>query len=140
MDRATFDDYIARFNAQDYTTFDDHLAQDFHCLNGQLEIVGIDGFKAHYATIWRTFREELEVSRWVGDDETIAIRMRTHFTALHDDLQSLFGPVREGHSFDFYGVIMYELVEERFSRIQVAYNSFTSTAPDGAITELGIPH
>lgn len=140
MDRATFDDYITRFNAQDDTAFDEYFADDFRCLNGGLEIVGVEGWKKHYATIWSTFREELSVERWIGGEDTVAIRMRTHFTALHGDPQSLFGPVEEGHTFDFFGVIMYELVGGRFSRIQVAYNSFTSTTPGGERRELGIPH
>jgi hypothetical protein len=140
VDKSTFDDYITRFNAQDDTAFDDYFADDFRCLNGALEIAGIDAWKQHYATIWSTFKEELLVDRWIGDEETVAIRMRTHFTARHDDAGSLFGPVEEGHTFDFYGVIMYELTGGRFSRIQVAYNSFSSTSPDGERRELGIPH
>lgn len=140
MDKSRFDDYITRFNAQDNAAFDDYFNADFRCLNGRLEIVGIDGWKRHYAEIWRTFREELDVQQWVGTQDVMAIRMHAHFTALADDDESLFGPVVKGHVFDFYGLIMYELKHGKISRIQVAYNSFTSTAPDSNTHELGIPH
>ena len=40
MDRATFDDYIRRFNEQDMTAFEDYLAPDMHMLNGSLEYTG----------------------------------------------------------------------------------------------------
>jgi hypothetical protein len=141
MDRPRFDEYIRRFNEEDDTAFDEFIAPDMRMLNGALEFTGVEGMKAHYAKIWAGFREELNVERFVSDDETLAIRMWTHFTALHDDPDSLFGPVQEGETFDYRGLIMYHLAEDgRFQQIQVAYNSFTNTKPDGTVIEMGIPH
>jgi hypothetical protein len=139
-DRATFDDYIRRFNAQDETAFDDYLAPDMRMLNGALEFSGVEGMKRHYALIWAGFSEELHVERFVSDEETLAIRMWTHFTALKDDAASLFGSVRAGETFDYRGVIMYHLAGGKFSQIQVAYNSFAHTRLDGERVEFGIPH
>jgi hypothetical protein len=34
MDRATFDDYIRRFNERDASAFDDYIAPDMQMLNG----------------------------------------------------------------------------------------------------------
>jgi hypothetical protein len=45
-----------------------------------------------------------------------------------------------GETFDYRGIILYEIENGRFSRITVAYNSVTHTHPDGAVTEMGIPH
>jgi hypothetical protein len=141
MERARFDEYIRRFNAEDETAFDEFIAPDMRMLNGGLEFTGVEGMKAHYAKIWAGFREELHVERFVSDDETLAIRMWTHFTARHDDPDSLFGPVRAGETFDYRGLIMYHLAPDgRFQQIQVAYNSFTHTKLDGTAIEMGIPH
>ena len=140
MDRAQFDDYIARFNAQDMTAFDAYPHPDMRCLNGTLDISGVEGFKRHYQQIWSTFDEALTVERFIGDADTVAIRMWAHFTATRDDDASMFGSVRRGDAFDFRGVIIYELADGRFTDIQVAYNSFSSTTADGRSQELGVPH
>jgi hypothetical protein len=141
VDKARFDDYIRRFNAEDDTAFDDYLHPDMHMRNGTLEYTGVQGMKDHYARIWGRFREVLDVRRFVSDDDSVAIKMLTHFEALVDDDATIFGPVHVGDAFDFDGVIMYELADDgRFLDIQVAYNSFSSTPRGGVRTEIGIPH
>lgn len=140
MERARFDQYIARFNQQDMSAFEEFLADDMHMTNGTLEFTGIDGMKAHYDLIWSTFTEALTVGRYVTDGDHIAIEMHARFEAHRDDPESLFGPVVTGELFDFRGLIMYDVRDGRFSRIRVAYNSFTHTRPDGTTEELGIPH
>ena len=100
----------------------------------------MQGMKDHYAKIWKGFSEELHVERFVSDEHTLAIQMWTHFTAQKDDKESLFGPVKAGETFDFHGVIMYELENDKFTSIRVAYNSFTYTNFKGETVELGIPH
>lgn len=141
MDKAAFDEYIRRFNEQDPTAFDDYISADMHMTNGTLEFTGRQGMKGHYAKIWGTMRETLNVQRFVSDDQTAAIQMHTHFEVLKDDPASLFGPVRKGETFDFRGVIMYQIDSDgQFSDIKVAYNRFTFTGLNGSQTELGIPH
>lgn len=142
MLRSRFDEYIARFNAEDATAFDEFLAPDMHMQNGTLEFTGVDGMKHHYQQrIWPTFREVLTVPRFVSDERTVAIQMITDFTARCDDLSSLFGPVLAGETFQFNGVIMYRVDEHhRFADILVAYNSFTYTNRAGKSVDLGIPH
>lgn len=141
MDKARFDDYIARFNRRDTTAFEEYLAADMHMKNGTLEYDGVQGMKDHYAKIWSTYREELFPSDFVASDSGVGIRMYTRFTAERDDPESLFGPVLEGETFEFRGVISYRLDEDgRFADILVAYNSFTGTRRDGTTVELGLPH
>ena len=143
MDRARFDDYIRRFNAEDDTAFDDYLAPDLHMKNGTLEFTGVlDGMKHHYRDlIWPHFTERLTVPRFVGGDGIVAIQMNTLFTARRDAEDTIFGPVRDGETFEFDGVIMYDLDEsDRFADILVAYNSFVHTDRDGNRRDLGIPH
>jgi hypothetical protein len=57
--------------------------------------------------------------------------MWAHFTALANDAESLFGPVRAGGTSDFRSLIMYRVEDEKFADIKVAYNSFVFTDPDG---------
>lgn len=141
MDEPRFREYIRRFNAEDATAFDDYLAPDMHMVNGALEYTGVQGMKDHYGRIWGSFSEVLTVPRFVTDGSTIAIRMNTLFTALHDAADTLFGPVEAGETFEFNGLVMYELDDtDRFAEIQVAYNSFVHTDRAGQRRELGIPH
>lgn len=43
MNRATFDDYIARFNARDPSAFEEYIADDMEMLNGALRLTGVAG-------------------------------------------------------------------------------------------------
>lgn len=142
MNEKRFREYIRRFNAQDDTVFDEYLSPTMHMKNGTLEFTGVDGMKDHYRNlIWPYFTELLTVPRFVGGDGRLAIQMNTLFTARQDDNDTLFGPVRGGETFEFDGVIMYELDDvDRFAGILVAYNSFVHTARDGVRRDLGIPH
>lgn len=140
MREEQFADYIRRFNAEDATAFDDYLAPDMAMTNGSLTFTGIEGMRHHYeALVWPHFVETLTVLRFIGNDDTLAVQMRTNFTARHD-ADTLFGPVRKGEQFDYRGIIMYELRDGKFARITVAFNSFIHTRLDGSTDNLGIPH
>lgn len=142
MREERFREYIRRFNEEDDTAFDDYLAPDLHMKNGTLEFTGVEGMKHHYRDlVWPHFVERLTVPRFVADAHRAAIQMHTLFTARHDAADSLFGAVRAGETFEFDGVIMYEIDDDdRFSDILVAYNSFVHTDLEGRTRDLGIPH
>ena len=140
MKKEVFDDYINRFNARDASAFEDYIDPNAVIINGTLEIKGMQGMKDHYARIWKGFKEELNVERFVSDEDTLAIQMWTHFTAEKDDKESLFGDVKAGETFDYRGIIMYEIVNGKFTSIKVSYLSFTYTNLEGKTVDLGIPH
>jgi hypothetical protein len=140
MKKEIFDDYISRFNARDTTAFEQYIDPNAKVTNGTLVINGIEGMKEHYAKIWNSFSEELHVERFVSDDNTLAIQMWAHFTAIKDDDESLFGKIKAGETFDYRGIIMYQLENDKFTDIKVAYQSFTRTDLEGKRIELGIPH
>lgn len=141
MNRDTFEDYIARFNARDVTAFEDYLCEDMQMLNGALRFEGIDGMKDHYVNkIWPDFAEKLNLIRFIGNDQHVAVELRTEFTALHDADDTLFGPVVKGEMFVYRGLIMYDLRDGRFSTITVSYNSFSNVKSDGQTVEMGLPH
>mgnify|MGYP000901341730 CR=1 FL=1 len=140
MERARFDDYIRRFNAQDATAFDDYIHPELRMQNGGMVFHGVQGMKDHYRWIWRSFRETLDVQRFVSDDESLAVEMQTHFEALRDDADTPFGSVVAGEQFDYHGVIMYRMRDGLFGDIRVAYLSFSHTALDGTVTQMGLAH
>jgi hypothetical protein len=140
MKRKIFDDYIDRFNSRDAMAFEDYIDPNAQVINGTLKIDGMQGMKDHYAKIWKTFKEELHVERFVSDEHTLAIQMWTHFTTTQDDDDSVFGKVRAGECFDYHGVIMYQIANGKFTDIKVAYLSFSHTNLEGKKVELGIPH
>jgi hypothetical protein len=140
MKREIFDDYIKRFNARDTSAFEEYIDPNARVINGTLEIRGMQGMKDHYAKIWKSFSEELHVERFVSDEHSLAIQMWTHFRVMEDDKDSPFGKVKAGESFDYHGVIMYQIVNNKFTDIKVAYLSFSRTDLKGKTTELGIPH
>ena len=136
-----FRQYIARFNAEDDTAFDDFLHPLMHMKNGTLEFDGIDGMKHHYRDlIWPDFNEKLIVPRFLSSESRIAIQMITIFSPKDDASESLFGPVKVGETCEFNGIIMYEVEDGLFRDILVAYNSFVHTDLNGNKRDLGIPH
>jgi len=140
MNRTRFDEYIYRFNAEDPTAFDEFLTPDMKMLNGGLEFAGISGMRDHYQNkIWPHFVEALEVTQFVGSETHVAVQLVTTFTAKHE-ADTLFGHVVKGDRFQFRGVIMYILKEDKFSTITVAYNSFTNTKLTGETINMGMPH
>jgi len=140
MDRARYDQYVQRFNAEDATAFDEFIAPDMRMLNGALEFRGIQGMRDHYERrIWPYFRETLEILKFVASDAVLAAQLRTHFLA-KVGAETLFGTVVPGDQFEYRGIVMYEIGDGRFTCITVAYNSFTRTNRTGDVIELGMPH
>jgi hypothetical protein len=140
MKRERFDEYIRRFNAEDASAFDEFLTPDMAMQNGGLRYSGVEGMKQHYGRIWGRFRETLAVQRFVSDDGTLAVHLKTHFEALKDDAETPFGSVRRGEMFDYDGIVFYELRDGRFSDIKVSYLSFTKTDLNGVVHSLGLAH
>lgn len=140
MDRNTFDDYVRRFNAEDTAAFEIYLAPDVTVQNGSLHFQGVAAMIAHYAKIWGKFRETLRVERFVSDGDTLAVELRTHFAALVDDPESIFGSVRAGETLDYHGIVMYRVAQGKLADIKVSYLDFVRTGLDGKRTSLGIAH
>lgn len=140
MERSRFDEYIARFNAEDASAFDEFIAPDMHMQNGTLHYDGVQGMKDHYAKIWGRMKESLEVQDYVTDGSRLAIQMHARFDVLVDSEDSPFGKIRKGERFDYYGLILYRISDGRFQDIKVSYLDFTRSDADGVTRSIGIPH
>ena len=140
MKRETFNDYINRFNAQDMSAFEDFIDPNATVTNGPLVIKGVEGMKKHYSKIWKSISEELNVERFVSDDHTLAIQLSARFTVRQDDKNSPFGAVKAGEWFDYHGIVMYRIENNKFTDIKVSYLSFSRTNLEGETIEIGIAH
>lgn len=140
MNHERFADYIRRFNAEDPSAFEDYLTPTVTVQNGTLHYAGIEAMKAHYAKIWSGMKETIAVLRCVCDGDTLAAQLHTHFEALRDDTDSVLGPVKQGETFDYTGVVMYRIEDGRFADILVSYLDFVHTDTKGQRRSLGIPH
>lgn len=140
MTRTEYERYVALFNAEDTSAFRTYLTEDVRVCNGHLEYQGVQGMIDHYAKIWGNFKETLNVLQYIGNADNVAVELHTHFDVLVDDEQSLFGPVKAGETFDYYGIVMYRLREGRFCEIKVSYLDFVHTDLSGKKTSLGIVH
>lgn len=140
LNRASFDNYIAMFNAKNPQAFEAYFADDMRMQNGHLVLSGIPAVKEHYHKIWSLMKEELNVVNYVSDGSSLAVEMKTHFTVMHDSDNSPFGKVKKGENFDYHGVIIYKINHMgKFNDIKVAYLDFTRTT-DGVTQSLGIVH
>lgn len=140
MNHERFADYIRRFNARDPSAFEDYLTPDVTVQNGTLHYSGIAAMKAHYARIWSCMEETVTVLNCVCDGVTLAAQLHTHFEAIKDAPDSILGPVKQGETFDYAGVVMYRIEDGHFANILVSYLDFVHTDSEGKSRSLGIPH
>ena len=140
MKKEVFDDYINRFNKRDATTFENYIHPNARILNGHLLIKGMQGMKDHYARVWSGYAEELHVERFVSDERTAAIELLTHFTALKDDEESIFGPISAGETFDSHNVIIYRIENGLFTDIKIGNISRVKTNLKGEKIDVGQAH
>jgi hypothetical protein len=124
---------VRRFNAQDVTASERYLAPDLRVWNDSFYYTGIDGMKAHYAKIWKTFIETLNIKGFVSDGSTTAVELVTDFYASCDADETLAGAVKQGDYLQFHGVVLYEEQDGRFTSIEVAYLSSGMVAPNGVL-------
>ncbi len=140
MKRDRFDDYLRRFNAADSSAFLEYMHPRVLMTNGSMHLQGVEAVRAHYElNIWPCFDETVHVERFVTDESTLAVRLRTTFVA-RSDATTVFGSVRRADRFQYLGVVLYEIEDGRFTRIDVAYSEFLRIDSEGRATSLGMPH
>jgi hypothetical protein len=139
MLRSRYDDYVQRFNDKDPSAFDDFYAPDVRMQNGMVVMEGLGTIKENYSRLWSAFDDTLEVERWLSDGDLLTVQMHTTFRAITDEADTVFGPVATGDVLEYRGLILYELEQDQFTDIVVAYNQLMFTRTDGRREELGVP-
>ena len=139
MLRTRYDEYVRRFNAKDASAFDEFYQPHVRMQNGMFVVAGLQAMKENYAKVWAAFDDTLNVVRYVADVDTLCVQMYTTFLALDDGEETPFGPVSKDDLLEYRGIILYQVENDKFAEIVVAYNHFTFTRFDGSIDEFPVP-
>lgn len=143
MDKQYFlNNYIAKFNRQDPTGFDEFFAPNIKMYNGSLLFDGVEAVKEHYHHIWGAMQETLHVKEYYPvSDSRLIIELHTHFYVPETKTDTPFGEIHKGEQFDFHGLIRYKIDENnKFYEVHVAYFDFIKTNVDGSQVNIGMPH
>ena len=82
MDRRTYDDYLARFNARDYEGVLAYYDDDPEIVFAGYSLRGKDAVRRFYGFFHEYVREEIEITRFVSDADTIAMEATVRLTGL----------------------------------------------------------
>ena len=113
-----YDDYIACFNGDDFDGFGKYYHDDVVFELGEKKrIVGRDAILDFYREVKSRIRETLEILSMVGNDDHVAVHVRTEFPALEDWPDFIAGPPRKGESLWTEGFGCYYLRDGKVARI-----------------------
>jgi len=119
--RASYESYIAAFNARQMDAFTRFYAQDVRMyLGARAPIEGRQGIVAWYETAWRSIHEHCTVRRFIMDGSGVAAELETEFRAIADWPDFPSGPLLEGDRFVRIGFIHYDIQGGYFTRVATA--------------------
>jgi hypothetical protein len=126
MNRNTFEAYLEKFNAADYTGFLEYYADNFEmihaggCLQSREEVMRFYDFLHHY------LKETVIVDHFVSDEKMIAIEARVRIEGLIDlsaetiaasDYPGLL-PLAKGQVIEIPQFIHYHIVNGKFVKVE----------------------
>jgi hypothetical protein len=120
--RPWFEAYIEAFNRNDFDGFGLYYADDVIFQGQAAQLVGRDAVLDFYRTVKSKLDETLDLLTFVGSRELgrIAVEMRTRLVAREDWPGMPTGPMRRGDARESVNFILYEIVDDRFTRIRSA--------------------
>lgn len=119
--RASYDAYLAAFNARQIDTFTRFYADDVRMyLGGRAPIEGRQGIIAWYDTAWRYIEEHCTLRRFIMDESGVAVELETEFRAIADWPDFPSGPFLTGDRLVRIGFGHYDLKDGYFSRVATA--------------------
>jgi hypothetical protein len=121
MSRERFQAYIDAFNSDDYSSFGDYYDEDVVLvIAGKRELRGREAIFAFYKEVKSQTQRTIQVNRFIGTSNRIAVELESEFLALQDLPDFTAGPMKKGGRIFINTFVIYELVEGRFSRIRSA--------------------
>jgi hypothetical protein len=120
IDRATYESYIAAFNARDIPGFTKFYAPDATFLLGPMEMHGRQAIIDWYHLAWTRLQEHCTVRRFIADASGIAVELETQFTAIADWPDFSAGPLLKGDVLRRIGFAHYDNGPAGFSRVATA--------------------
>jgi hypothetical protein len=113
-----YQDYIDCFNRNDFDGFGKYYHDDVVFELGQKKtIVGRENILDFYRGVKARVRETLEVLSAVGNDEALAVHVRTEFHGLEDWPDFIAGPLMKGESLNIESLGYYYLRDGKIARI-----------------------
>ena len=118
MDTKDYEDYIACFNRDDFDGFGKYYHDDVIFELGQKKtIVGRENILDFYRGVKAKVRETLDVVSAVGDENYLAVHVRTEFYGLEDWPDFIAGPLMKDESLNIESLGYYYLRDGKIARI-----------------------
>lgn len=113
--------YITAFNAGNWPALVEFYAPAIKLVIGNgTELIGREAIVAFYAQVRSQARRTIKIVDCFHDGEVLAAELESEFVAL-DDLPGFQGrPMRRGDRYYVNSLVLYELSEDRFTRIRAA--------------------
>lgn len=120
ISRAAYDDYLARFNAND-PTFIDYYHPDVVLELGTSQVRGAEGIRDFYANVKKYIKETVEVTTFITDGRQLAVEIPTTFEVIADWDDSFWGvPLKKGQVMRIVSWGMYDIEDGKFKHIRTA--------------------
>lgn len=118
MTPSDYEDYIDCFNRNDFDGFGKYYHDDVLFELGQKKtIVGRENILDFYRGVKAKVRETLDVVSAVGDEDHLAVHVRTEFHGLEDWPDFIAGPIAKGESINIESLGYYYLRDGKIARI-----------------------
>ena len=120
--RPWFETYLAAFNRADFPAFGAYYADDILFHGQAAQLVGREAVLAFYHKVRTYLHERIELISFVGapDGSRIAAELHTTLLALRDWPDMPTGAMRAGDMRMRVSFAMYDIAEDRFTRIRTA--------------------
>jgi len=120
MTREAYNDYLAKFNAND-STFIEYYHPDVTLELSGSEIRGAQGIKDFYADVKKYIKETVEVTTYIYDGKQLAVEIPTTFEVIADWDNSFWGvDLKEGQVMRVVSWGIYDIEDGKFKRIRTA--------------------
>lgn len=120
MSREAYNDYLAKFNAND-PAFIEYYHPDVTLELSGSEIRGAQGIKDFYADVKKYIKETVEVTTYIYDGKQLAVEIPTTFEVIADWDNSFWGvDLKKGQVLRVVSWGIYDIEDGKFKRIRTA--------------------
>ncbi|HEY0962500.1 MAG TPA: nuclear transport factor 2 family protein [Pseudomonadales bacterium] len=120
LTREEYQTYVDLFNAND-PRFIEYYHPDVVLELPSSEIRGDTGIRDFYANVKKYIREQVDVTVFVADENTVAVEIPTRFECIADWEDSFWGvPLKKGQVMRIISFGFYQVEERKFKHIKSA--------------------
>ncbi len=129
MNRAQYEDYVAKFNARDYDGVCDCYAEPINMEFFGIKLCSRDDMKKFYTFLHRYVKESVTVLNFAASDTLAAVDAIVRVEGLHDldaetlannDMAGLF-PIKRGEIQEMRQFIFYTLKDGKIAKVECAF-------------------